>query len=138
MAHGHRDDVLIVEPQAELEPHPLNPDVRRRVLLTRAHHNVDASIYVVQARDGTEVPEHVHQGANDIAYVLSGRAKMFIEGVGEITLKEGMFIRIPPGTRHRVYDCQDQFTVLNIFVPARDEDGDPQGGEGQREQKDTP
>ncbi len=118
MSGEHRRGVLIVKPEDVLEPHPFNADVRRRTLLTRAHDDVDVSLFVVRAGEGADIPDHVHETANDMAYVLSGRAKMFIEGVGEVVLEEGMFIRIPPGTRHRIYDCRDQFTVLNIFVPA--------------------
>ena len=118
MADGEIDKVVIVEPGLEVEPHPLAAGVQRRVLLTRKDHSAGASIFLSNVKKGVEVPEHLHKDADDIAYILSGRAKMFIEGIGEIILRPGVFVRVPKNVRHSIYDFDNNFSVINIFVPA--------------------
>ena len=68
--------------------------------------------------DGASVPEHAHAGQDDILYVLRGGARMSIEGQGERTLRQGDFLRVRAGLRHRPFDIGDDFLAFNLWADA--------------------
>jgi quercetin dioxygenase-like cupin family protein len=44
---------------------------------------------------------------------------MWIEGIGEIELKEGVMVMVPRGVKHTgVYDVEEDIVCLVIFNPA--------------------
>jgi len=43
---------------------------------------------------------------------------MFVKGVGELELKEGMLVRVPRGTEHSIFDVSEDVLVYDIFAPA--------------------
>jgi quercetin dioxygenase-like cupin family protein len=112
--------VVIQEEEGEWKPHAFAPAIRSKILLSKVEDGAEISIFLIQTTDGgtLTVPEHSHEGSEDIAYVLSGRAKMQIEGMGEFELKKGTFVRVPKRVKHRVYDIEPNFVVLNLFSPA--------------------
>jgi mannose-6-phosphate isomerase-like protein (cupin superfamily) len=71
---------------------------------------------LVYAPVGTEIEKHTHE-CDDIIYVVKGRAKMWIEGVGDFPMIEGTFIRVPKGTEHRPHDIEEDLTVYDVFYP---------------------
>jgi quercetin dioxygenase-like cupin family protein len=103
------------------EPHPFAEGLERRVLLSQADHGAGVSIFLLRVKPGwrnIEVEEHVHEAADDIAYLLSGSATVVVEGYGEQPLRAGAFIRIPKGVRHRVHSISEDFVAINQFCPA--------------------
>jgi len=67
---------------------------------------------------GLEVPEHIHEDSDDILYPLSGKAKMWVEGSGEFSLEPGVIVRVPQGTKHRIYDVSEDLLIYDVFWPA--------------------
>ena len=114
------DAVVIQEEGGEWKPHEFAPGIKSKALLSQKNDGAQVSIFLIQTTEGgtLSVPEHSHEDSEDIAYVLSGRAKMHIEGLGEIELKQGTFVRVPKKVKHRVYDIEPNFVVLNLFSPA--------------------
>ena len=116
MAHP----IVIQEEEGEWTAHAFAPGIRSKTLLSRQENGAEVSIFLIRTTEGgtLSVPEHSHEGSEDIAYVLSGSARMEIEGMGAIELKKGTFVRVPKNLKHRVYDIKPDFVVLNLFSPA--------------------
>lgn len=98
---------------APWEEHPRAKGLARKTLLE----GPGISCFLVRAEDGADVAEHVHEDAEDIAYVLSGRAVLRIGGE-VVELRAGMLVRIPRGIPHQILDCREGFCVLNLFLPS--------------------
>ena len=45
--------------------------------------------------------KHIHENSDDIIYVLKGKAKMWIDNIGDVPMREGTFLRIPKGVLTR-------------------------------------
>lgn|GEM_PF-737209 len=60
---------------------------------------------------------HVHGDSDQIEYCIRGKATIFIEGLGEKELFEGVFIYIPKGVRHGLVKVIEPLMVLSVFVP---------------------
>ena len=97
--------------------HPFLEQVKMRVLLSRKDDGAGVSCILVRCPVGSEIEEHVHPRADDIIYVLEGRATMWVDGVGEFPLKKGIFVRVTRGTRHRTYDVKEELVVYDVFSP---------------------
>jgi quercetin dioxygenase-like cupin family protein len=68
---------------------------------------------------GAEVAPHTHPGA-EMAYVLSGRAQVRIEGQAPRTLGPGGSFSVPPGTPHAVRNAgPGPLTILSTYVVDR-------------------
>ncbi len=103
----------------EWEAHPFADGLERRVLLTKRDHGADVSIFMFRVKRGSQpldVPEHVHDDADDISYMLMGSAEVEIEGVVQ-TIASGDFLRVPKGKRHRVFNISPDFASINVFSP---------------------
>lgn len=106
--------------EATWEPHPFAEGLEQRVLLTKRDDGADVSIFMFRVKRGSlalDVPEHVHDGADDISYLLVGSADVEIEG-NVHTMCAGSFLRVPKGKRHRVFNISPDFVALNLFSPA--------------------
>ena len=72
-------------------------------------------------RTGTgerKVPRHVHELDFQMVYVLKGWVRIWFEGSGQVTLKEGDCCVTPGGVAHEVRDWSDDHEVLEITSPA--------------------
>ena len=82
------------------EPHPFAEGLERRILLSKCENGADVSIFLLRAKPGwpnLDVPEHVHETADDITYLLSGQCTVVTGTEGERQMNAGSFIRIPKG-----------------------------------------
>lgn len=61
---------------------------------------------------------HYHQLDFQMVYVLKGWARVWFEGVGEIRMEEGSCMYQEPEIRHRVIEYSDDYTALELLVPA--------------------
>ncbi len=61
---------------------------------------------------------HYHNLDFQMVYVLKGWAKVYFEGHGEIMLEEGSCMYQEPGIDHRVMEYSDDYTVIEITMPA--------------------
>jgi len=109
---------IIPETSREWGEHPRAPGLKRKLLLSLEVDGIEFSCSLVQADEGADVAEHVHERDEDIAYVLSGRATLCIGGE-EHELHEGTLVRIPAGIPHRIVNCREGFQVLSIFLSPR-------------------
>jgi mannose-6-phosphate isomerase-like protein (cupin superfamily) len=61
---------------------------------------------------------HHHQLDFQMVYVLKGWARVHFEGVGEVRFEEGSCMYQEPGIHHRVIEYSDDYTVIEITIPA--------------------
>jgi len=100
------------------EPHPVVPGVQIKPLVTKRDDGLDVSCLLVRVPVGSEVPEHIHGTQDDIVYPLEGKASMWVDGSDVIALAPGVLVRVPKGTRHRIYDVQENLLFYGVFSPA--------------------
>ncbi|MBM3599454.1 MAG: cupin [Alphaproteobacteria bacterium] len=61
---------------------------------------------------------HYHNLEFQMVYVLKGWARVNFEGLGEIRFEAGSCMYQEPGIHHRVVEYSDDYTVIEITVPA--------------------
>jgi mannose-6-phosphate isomerase-like protein (cupin superfamily) len=69
---------------------------------------------------GSKGPGDLHYHTLDfqMVYVLKGRAKVWFEDIGEVTLEAGSCMYQKPDIHHRVLEYSDDYTVIEITLPA--------------------
>lgn len=79
------------------------------------------SSYIIWVRDS--VPEHYHASHTENIVVISGKAKMTLNGEEKI-IKKGDYINIPEGTKHSVVEVYSHkpLKVLSTQTPIFDGD----------------
>jgi len=88
----------VVQPEkVQWEPHPQLAKAKVAYLLSKRDENADLTCLLVSLPVGIEVERHIHENSDDIIYVIKGKAKMWIDQVGDVPMVEGSFIRIPKG-----------------------------------------
>lgn len=96
------------------EPHPVNENVKMGVVLTKKDDNVEITAFKAVCPKGEVVPEHTHP-VHDILFPLSGKGKVWIKGIGDLELKKGVVVCVPPGAVHKVYEVTEDLEVYDIF-----------------------
>ena len=99
-------------------PHPLVKEVNIKPLVTKSEDGLDVTCMLVRVPAGIDIPEHIHEEQVDILYPLQGKAEMNVEGAGTFTLEPGVIVRVPKGTRHRIFNVTEELLVYDVFQPA--------------------
>lgn len=108
----------IVQPdQIKWEPHPQLAEAKVSYLLSHRDENADLTCLLVHLQAGAEVEKHTHDNSDDIIYVLKGKGKMWIDGVGDVSIEKGAFIRIPKGVLHQPHDIEEDVLAYDVFYP---------------------
>ena len=68
---------------------------------------------------GTKRGPHLHDGFEEVIYVLSGSGAMHAES-GEIPIKPGDLVLVPAGEKHMTHHTGDVPLVLLCFFPVPD------------------
>ena len=108
---------ILVE-ELEWQPHKTAKGVEIKVLVSKAVQGTDVTCMLVRIGRGLEVPEHIHENSDDNLYPLSGKARMAVEGSEDFTLEPGVIVRVPKGTKHRIYDVSEDLLIYDVFWPA--------------------
>ncbi len=85
-------------------------------LLSKREDDTELTCMLVNIPAGSQVEEHTHE-CDEIIYVLKGKAKLSVDGVGIVDMKTGSFFRIPRGLKHRPFDIEESLEVWNVFYP---------------------
>jgi mannose-6-phosphate isomerase-like protein (cupin superfamily) len=111
-------EVLFTTDSLAWVPHPTVSDVFiKKIVTMEAFGQESPSIIMVRIPVGVVVPDHIHENSEDILFILSGSATMWIDGVGEVPLREGSVIRVPRNTKHRIFDVTAELLVYDVFSP---------------------
>ena len=98
------------------ESHPFLP-IQIKPLLSQKEDRADVTCFLVKIPVGKDIPEHIHETQEDIIFLLSGKGKMWIAGLGDFDIEPGTFIRVPPNTPHRIYGVTEEILNYDVFVP---------------------
>ena len=104
--------------ELEWQAHPTAKGVEIKVLVSQGVQGTDVTCMLVRIGRGLEVPEHTHDRSDDILYPLAGKAKMWVEGSGDFVLEPGVIVRVPQGTKHRIFDVSEELLIYDVFWPA--------------------
>ncbi len=104
-----RDDI-------KWEPHPQLANATVAFLISHRDENMDLTCMLVRLPTGTYVEKHTHE-CEDIIYVIEGKATIWIEGIGDIPMTKGTFIRIPKGVQHQPHDIEQDILAYDVFYP---------------------
>lgn len=83
-------------------------------LLSQRAEGTDLTCMLVRVPVGTDVERHT-QECDDIIYALEGKATLWIEGVGNVLMVLGTFVRIPAGVAHQPYNIEEDLVVYDVF-----------------------
>jgi hypothetical protein len=61
---------------------------------------------------------HLHHVDFQMVYVLKGWIKTYLEGEGEILMKQGSAWTQPPRVKHMILDYSDDVELLEVILPA--------------------
>ena len=99
-------------------PHSVAKNVSIKPLVSQKDDGVGVTCMLVRIPAGTEVPEHIHEEQDDILYPLGGTAVMWVDGTGSFSLKPGVIVRVPKGTKHKIADVSKDLLLYDVFSPA--------------------
>ena len=109
----------VLQPEeVQWNPHPKFKGVEIAYLLSKKDDLIDMTCALVHWKVGAEIPRHIHEESDDILYILKGKAKIWIEGVGEVPLKAGSFVRVPKGVLHQPHDVEEDLVAHDTWFPA--------------------
>jgi quercetin dioxygenase-like cupin family protein len=104
------------EKEVKWTPHPTLP-IQIKSFLSKKDDQGDITIFLVKLPAGKDIPVHVHETQEDIIFILAGKAKMWIDGVGDFDIDKGTFIRVPKNTKHRIYNVTQDILNYDVFTP---------------------
>lgn len=67
---------------------------------------------------GSMIPDHVHEESEEVLFLISGRAKIVIEGEGEWEIGPETAFYSPVGKKHRVENIGDEpLKLVWVYCP---------------------
>jgi mannose-6-phosphate isomerase-like protein (cupin superfamily) len=67
---------------------------------------------------GSMIPDHKHDDSEEVLFLISGRAKIVIEGVGEWEIGPETAFYSPLGVKHRVENIGDEpLRIVWVYSP---------------------
>jgi mannose-6-phosphate isomerase-like protein (cupin superfamily) len=67
---------------------------------------------------GSMIPDHVHENSEEVLFLISGRARIVIEGEGEWEIGPETAFYSPIGKKHRVENIGDEpFKLVWVYCP---------------------
>jgi mannose-6-phosphate isomerase-like protein (cupin superfamily) len=109
----------VVQPsEMKFNPHPQFKGVQISFLLSKRDDAVDVTCAIVRWAVGAQFDKHIHENADDILYFIQGKAKVWIDGVGDFPVGPGSFVRIPKGVLHQPHDIEEEVVAHDMWFPA--------------------
>jgi mannose-6-phosphate isomerase-like protein (cupin superfamily) len=109
----------VIQPsEMKFNPHAQFKGVEVCKLLTQRDDNVDVTCTIVRWHVGAEIAKHVHDNSDDILYFMQGKAKIWIDGVGDVPVSAGSFVRIPKGVQHQPHSIIEEVIAHDMWFPA--------------------
>jgi quercetin dioxygenase-like cupin family protein len=112
-----REQVLKEEKEIEWNAHPMNHRLKMAFLITKEKDGVDLTCIRGRIPKGQSVPEHTH-AVHDILYTISGKGKIWVAGAGELEMRKGVLVHVPPGVGHSIYDITEDLELFDVFSGA--------------------
>jgi putative monooxygenase len=79
-------------------------------------HKVSMGMNITEV--GSMIPDHVHEESEEVLFLISGRAKIVIEGEGEWEIGPETAFYSPVGVKHRVENIGDEpLRIVWVYCP---------------------
>lgn len=89
--------------------------------VTRSGYVTDDVMLVMNyVEPGMQLNPHVHDDFDQLAYLVSGRANYYIDGVPH-EMTPGSMLLVPAGSPHYIEPLEGPCLNLDIFTPPRDD-----------------
>ena len=104
---------------AEVEGEYRDPPRRSKLLLAPKYGGViNVSMGMNITDVGSMIPDHVHEDSEEVLFLISGRAKLVIEGEGEWEIGPETAFYSPIGKSHRVENIGDEpLKLVWVYCP---------------------
>jgi mannose-6-phosphate isomerase-like protein (cupin superfamily) len=67
---------------------------------------------------GSQIPDHVHEESEELLFLISGHAKIVIDGIGEWEIGPETAFYSPIGVKHRVENIGDEpLRLVWVYCP---------------------
>jgi len=99
-------------------PHPTAEGVQIKPFISAKEHGLGVTLMLVKIPAGKEVAEHIHPNQDDILYPLAGKGAMWVDGAGKFPLEPGIVVRVPRGTKHKIFEVTEGLLIYDVFCPA--------------------
>jgi mannose-6-phosphate isomerase-like protein (cupin superfamily) len=67
---------------------------------------------------GSQIPDHVHEASEEVLFLISGRAKIVIDGEGEWEIGPETAFYSPVGKKHRVENIgTEPLRIVWVYCP---------------------
>jgi quercetin dioxygenase-like cupin family protein len=111
------EQTKIVHPSdIKWEEHPVFSGLRSAMLVSNRDDQMDLTCMLTRVSSGTVIDMHTHT-CDEIIYVIEGDAVMSIEGMNDIQMTPGTFLRIPTGVKHQPHAVKEDMLAYNVFYP---------------------
>lgn len=78
--------------------------------------NVSLGVNVTEV--GSRIPEHSHEGHEEVMYVVSGKGLFVVNGAQEYPVSAGCALYAPPGIKHELVNCGDEpLKIVWVYSP---------------------
>lgn len=109
----------VVQPSnLKWEIHPKFKGVESAYLLSKRDDNSGITYALTHWAVGAQFKKHIHEHSDDIIYFLKGRATIWVEGIGDVPMVAGSFVRIPKGVAHQPHDIEEDVMAQHTWTPA--------------------
>lgn len=104
---------------ADVEGEFRNPPRTSKLLLAPKFGGVDnVSMGMNITEVGSMIPDHKHDDSEEVLFLISGRAKIVIEGEGEWEIGSETAFYSPKGVMHRVENIGDEpLRIVWVYSP---------------------
>ena len=111
--------IKVIQPETAVwDPHPQLKTAKVMYLLSNRQDQAGLTCMLVKLAKGTHVEKHTHPNSDDIIYVVEGKATMWIDGIGDVPMVKGSFIRIPKGVLHQPHHIEENLVAYDVFYPS--------------------
>lgn len=100
------------------QPHPRFRGTERASLLNKRDDNFGVTMALDRWSPGAELDRHTHPDCDDIFYIIRGKAKIWIDGVGDVPLVLGSFVKVPKGVAHQPHSVEEETLCHHCWFPA--------------------
>lgn len=104
-----------IRQESEIEDDTSGPFPARLLLTKSITSNFSVKKGILKA--GNVIKEHKHDGSEQFEIYLSGKATLYLEGVGDREIGPGSYMYAPKGTAHAITRVIEDLEIINIFVP---------------------
>ena len=67
---------------------------------------------------GSMIPDHVHEESEELLFLISGKAKLVLEGIGEWEIGPETAFYSPKGVKHRLENIGDEpLKLIWVYCP---------------------